>query len=50
MVQVSATVTETPQLVWWLLGFGGRVEVLKPAGLRQQMVEIAKAMGARYGL
>lgn len=49
MVRVSSTVTETPQLVWWLLGFGGRVEVLKPSSLRQQMVETAKAMTARYG-
>ncbi|MCL4688614.1 MAG: WYL domain-containing protein [Burkholderiales bacterium] len=50
MVRLTATVTETPQLVWWLLGFGGRVEVLKPAGLRAQMVEMARAMGARYEL
>lgn len=50
MVRVAATVIETPQLVWWLLGFGGRVAVLKPAGLRAEMIETARAMGARYGL
>lgn len=50
MVRLTATVTETPQLKWWLFGFGGPVEVVKPAGLRAQMVEIARAMGARYKL
>lgn len=50
MVRVSATVTETPQLVWWLLGFGGRVEVLQPASLRSKLTDTAKAMGKRYGL
>lgn len=48
MVRVSATVKATPQLEWWLLGFGGRVEVLKPTGLRKRMIETAKALAARY--
>ena len=34
-VRVSATVQDTPQLVWWLLGFGDQVEVLAPAALRK---------------
>lgn len=48
MVRVSATVRDTPQLRWWLLGFGGRVEVLKPTGLRKRMAETARSMAARY--
>jgi predicted DNA-binding transcriptional regulator YafY len=48
MVTVSATVMDTPQLRWWLLGFGGRVEVLKPAGLRRRMAETSGLMAARY--
>ena len=50
MVRVSATVKATPQLEWWLLGFGGRVEVLKPTGLRKRMIETAKALAARYNI
>lgn len=50
MVRVSATVRDTPQLGWWLLGFGGRVEVLKPAGLRRRMVKTSRAMSDRYQL
>ncbi len=50
LVKVSATVIETPQLYWWLLGFGGRVEVLKPSGLREKMRETAVEMTNRYGV
>ena len=38
-VQVEATVLDTSQLRWWLLGFGAQVEVLKPATLRKEMIE-----------
>jgi predicted DNA-binding transcriptional regulator YafY len=48
MVRISATVKATPQLEWWLLGFGGRVEILKPENLRKRMIAIAKALNARY--
>lgn len=33
-VLVKATVLDTSQLEWWLLGFGDLVEVLEPPGLR----------------
>ena len=47
-VTVSATVMETPQLYWWLLGYGELVEVLKPASLRRQLIEAVRAMAALY--
>ena len=49
-VQVSATVLETEQLVWWLRGFGDQVEVLGPEPLRQRMTDDARGLAARYGL
>ena len=49
-VKVSATVSDTPQLFWWLLGFGGRVEVLEPKNLRRRMVIAAEHMAVRYGV
>lgn len=48
-LQVAATVTDTPQLRWWLLGFGARVEVLRPAGLRREMVAETAGLAAMYG-
>ena len=47
-VKVSATVSDAPQLFWWLPGFGGRVEVLKPAELRSRMRDTADRMVRRY--
>jgi predicted DNA-binding transcriptional regulator YafY len=40
-VQLTATVNDTWQLHWWLMGQGDAVEVCAPAGLRQS---IAKAL------
>ena len=37
-VLVEATVADTGQLRWWLMGFGGRVEVVEPAGLREELI------------
>lgn len=37
VLTVAASVPETAQLTWWLLGFGENVEVLAPAELREQM-------------
>lgn len=45
---VSATVADTPQLRWWLLGFGAGVEVLEPAELRQELSQEIVRMTARY--
>lgn len=47
-VKVVATVLDTPQLVWWLLGFGEQVEVLKPRRLRESLAVTAAAMNKLY--
>jgi predicted DNA-binding transcriptional regulator YafY len=47
-VIVRATVENTAELRWWLLGFGGLVEVLAPADLRQEFQTRAAAMAALY--
>lgn len=47
-LRVTATVTETAQLHWWLLGFGAQVEVVKPATLRKVMADTSTRMAARY--
>lgn len=47
-VLVEATVADTGQLRWWLLGFGGRIEVLEPQGLRVELRDHAARMMARY--
>jgi len=45
---VEATVADTAELRWWLLGFGGQVEVLGPKGLREEFVESAENLRAIY--
>ena len=47
-LRVAATVANTPQLIWWLLGFGSAVEVVMPKVARQTMREEAVSMVARY--
>lgn len=47
-VRLAATVNDTSSLRWWLLGFGGRVEVLEPAALREEMADTARRMAWRY--
>lgn len=47
-VRLSATVANTQQLRWWLLGFGDQVEVVAPASLRSTFAEIARRSAARY--
>lgn len=47
-VTVRATVADTQQLRWWLLGFGEKVEVLEPVALREEFTGIARAQAARY--
>lgn len=47
-IQVEATVKDSGQLRWWLLGFGSRVEVLEPEALRTEFGEIAEEMFAIY--
>jgi len=47
-VLLRASVENTAELRWWLLGFGELVEVLAPADLRDEFRERAAAMAARY--
>jgi predicted DNA-binding transcriptional regulator YafY len=49
MVRVTATVLDTKELRWWLLGFGDQVTVLGPPRLREQMRASACGMTANYG-
>jgi predicted DNA-binding transcriptional regulator YafY len=49
MVLVEATVADTGQLRWWLLGFGGRIQVLEPLSLRDEMKVHAERMMEIYG-
>ena len=48
VLEVMATVPETAQLVWWILGFGEYVEVLEPTSLRDDMRRSAETMALRY--
>lgn len=45
---VKATVLDTAQLRWWLLGFGDSVEVLKPISLRREFVGVARNLSQYY--
>ncbi len=47
-VRLTATVQDTQQLRWWLLGFGDQVEVLAPAPLRAHLAGIARRMARAY--
>ena len=47
-VRISATVEDTAQLRWWLLGFGSLVEVLLPKRVRREMADEFLAAAARY--
>lgn len=47
-VRLKASVIGTPQLLWWLLGFGDQVEVLAPANLRAEVAQVAKNMSRKY--
>jgi len=47
-LHVSATVADTMELRWWLLGFGEQVEVISPKPLRQWFAGNAKSMNRLY--
>ena len=47
-VLVTATLADTQQLTWWLLGFGDKVEVIEPLALRQKFADIAARMSQNY--
>jgi predicted DNA-binding transcriptional regulator YafY len=48
--EITATVTDTIQLRWWLRGYGSRVVVSGPMGLRQEFVELARELANNYGI
>ncbi|TYT74477.1 helix-turn-helix transcriptional regulator [Desulfobotulus mexicanus] len=49
-VCIKATVLDTAQLRWWLLGFGEFVEVRKPDNLREEFRQKSARMHAMYRL
>lgn len=49
-LRLSATVADTPQLRWWLFGFGGGVEILSPGELRQAAMTTIEEMVLLYRL
>ena len=47
-LSLQATVANTQELRWWLLGLGDGVEVVAPAPLRDEMAGMIQRMAARY--
>ncbi len=47
---VCATIQDTSELRWWLLGFGGSLEVLEPQSLRDEVVAMIQSSAQRYGV
>jgi len=47
-VTLTATVADTAQLRWWLLGFADYVEVVAPPALRKEIANAAERMAAKY--
>ena len=47
-VLVEATVADTADLRWWLLGFGSAVEVLAPGALREEFRAQARVLNGLY--
>lgn len=47
-MRIQATVPNTAQLRWWLLGFGNQVEVLEPISLREEFVNTAQSLHGIY--
>ncbi len=47
--RVTATVQDTAELRWWLLGYGDKVEVISPPFLRDEFRTIADRLGQTYG-
>lgn len=48
-LELTASVPETRELTWWLLGFGDGVEVVEPAALRNELAAIIGRMANAYG-
>jgi len=48
-VLVTATVRDTEQLHWWLLGFGDLVEIVAPPALRDEISLTLRSASVAYG-
>ena len=46
--RLKATLADTSQLRWWLLGFGAHVEILKPKSLRGELRDQANQLFKIY--
>ena len=49
-VRLTATVRDTQEIRRWLLTFGGRVEVIAPGALREEMKVVVAGMMKRYDM
>ncbi len=47
-VRVTATVKDSQQLRWWLLGFGDNVKVINPSHMVEEFMEISNKQAALY--
>lgn len=47
-VSVTASVTDTDDLIWWLLGLGESIKVIRPTRLRNRVVETLHHTLAQY--
>ena len=47
-VLLEATVFDTLELRWWLMGFGDEVEVMKPKRLRDEFKQMSKNLAKMY--
>lgn len=47
-LRLTATVPLNQELGWWLLGFGGKVEVIAPTSLRSEIAATLEAGARRY--
>jgi predicted DNA-binding transcriptional regulator YafY len=48
LVTITATVANTDQLRWWLLGFGTKVEILAPESLRKEFLSLVSELARLY--
>lgn len=48
-LELTASLPETRELIWWLLGFADGVEVLEPASLREELAGMIGRMATAYG-
>lgn len=48
IVRLTATVPDTLQIQWWLMGFGDQVQVISPAKLRHKIKVVIQRMFEKY--